>query len=94
MIKVFTESDILLSRFTGRFRGSYEDLRYVRCLNGSVLDSFGLSCDKPATHMRECLEVLVPLMQGQVVNYQGEKYQVNCPFKVKGLACVPLIVQL
>jgi 5,10-methylenetetrahydromethanopterin reductase len=57
-----------------------------------IENMFGLSYDKPAKHMREYLDVLVPLMQGQAVSYEGEQYQVNCQLKVKGLAPVPVIV--
>src|SRR5437588_662069 len=38
-----------------------------------VIESmFGHSFDKPARHMREYLSVLLPLLQGQAVSFQGE----------------------
>jgi len=57
-----------------------------------IENMFGLSYDKPARHMREYLDVLVPLMRGEAVAYQGEQYQVNCQFTIPGLKPVPLIV--
>src|SRR3954447_5811466 len=32
---------------------------------------YGLSYDKPARHMREYLSILVPLLNGENVNYEG-----------------------
>lgn len=34
----------------------------------------GMSYDKPARHMREYLEILMPLVRGETVNYEGEQY--------------------
>jgi len=42
-----------------------------------IEDMFGMSYDKPANHMREYLSVLVPLVRGETVTYQGEQYRVN-----------------
>lgn len=57
-----------------------------------IENMFGMSYDKPAKHMQEYLDVLVPLMRGEAVSYQGEQYQVNCQFNIHGLKPVPLIV--
>lgn len=35
---------------------------------------YGLSYDRPAVHMREYLEVLLPLLRGEPVDHQGEQY--------------------
>lgn len=40
----------------------------------------GLSFDKPAKHMREYLEVLMPLLETGVVEHKGELYNVNNTF--------------
>lgn len=43
---------------------------------------FGLSYEKPARHMREYLEVLVPLMRGESVAFEGEVYRVRAGLSV------------
>src|SRR3954468_1145179 len=40
----------------------------------------GLSFEKPARHMREYLEVLMPLLQTGTVEHKGEVYNVNNTF--------------
>jgi F420-dependent oxidoreductase-like protein len=42
-----------------------------------IENMFGLSYDKPAKHMKEYLGVLMPLIRGETVNFNGEHYQVN-----------------
>ena len=39
----------------------------------------GLSSDEPARHMREYLEVLMPILDQDTVEHSGELYQVNNP---------------
>ena len=38
---------------------------------------FGMSFDRPARHMKEYLEILMPLLNGERVQYQGEQYRGN-----------------
>ena len=38
---------------------------------------FGLSFDRPARHMKEYLDMLLPLLAGERVQYQGEQYKGN-----------------
>ena len=38
---------------------------------------FGMSFDSPARHMKEYLDVLLPLLAGERVQYQGEQYKGN-----------------
>jgi F420-dependent oxidoreductase-like protein len=52
----------------------------------------GLSFEKPAAHMREYLEVLAPMLRGEPVSYQGERYRVNAGLQVEGAPAVPLLV--
>jgi F420-dependent oxidoreductase-like protein len=52
----------------------------------------GLSYDKPAAHMREYLEVLTPLLRGERVAYQGERYRVNAGLQLEGAQPVPVLV--
>jgi len=53
---------------------------------------FGMSFEKPVRHMREYLEVLVPLTRGEPVSLAGDVYQVNARLDVKGAAPVPIVV--
>jgi 5,10-methylenetetrahydromethanopterin reductase len=53
---------------------------------------FGASFEKPVRHMREYLEVLVPLTQGKPVSFAGDVYRVNAGLDVKGAAPVPILV--
>jgi 5,10-methylenetetrahydromethanopterin reductase len=52
----------------------------------------GLDYAKPATHMREYLEVLTPLLRGEAVNFSGDRYRVNAELKIEGAQPVPLII--
>ena len=53
----------------------------------------GLSYDKPASHMREYLDVLMPLLRGETVSYQGEQYRVGgVALAVPGAKPVPTVV--
>jgi F420-dependent oxidoreductase-like protein len=52
----------------------------------------GLSYEKPAVHMREYLEVLAPLLRGEPVSYQGERYRVSAGLQIEGARAVPLLV--
>ncbi|TAK56098.1 MAG: TIGR03564 family F420-dependent LLM class oxidoreductase [Gammaproteobacteria bacterium] len=42
-----------------------------------IEDMFGLSYARPARHMREYLSVLLPLLRGETVAFNGEFYRVN-----------------
>ena len=42
-----------------------------------IEDMFGLSYERRAAHMREYLEVLMPLVRGETANYDGEEYRVH-----------------
>lgn len=57
-----------------------------------IEDMLGMSYDKPARHMREYLEVLMPLLRGESVAYDGDLYRVNCQLNVSGVDSVPTIV--
>jgi F420-dependent oxidoreductase-like protein len=53
---------------------------------------FGLSYARPAKQMEEYLEVLVPLLQGKPVAYQGEIFRVNAGLQVPDAEPVQAIV--
>jgi F420-dependent oxidoreductase-like protein len=57
-----------------------------------IEDMMGLSYARPASHMREYLQVIAPLLRGEAVNFQGEEYRVNGALDVPGAKPVPLIV--
>ena len=58
-----------------------------------IENMLGLSYAKPARHMREYLNVLVPLLAGETANYAGEEYQVQgVTLDVPGAEQVPLVI--
>ncbi|WP_159931031.1 LLM class F420-dependent oxidoreductase [Oceanicoccus sp. KOV_DT_Chl] len=57
-----------------------------------IENMLGMSYDKPAKHMREYLDVLIPLLKGENVSYQGEQYNVHCQLDVADKFEIPVIV--
>jgi len=57
-----------------------------------IEDMFGLSYAKPARHMREYLSVLMPLLEGRPVAFQGALYQVNAELRFPGVERVPVLL--
>lgn len=57
-----------------------------------IEDMLGMSYDKPARHMREYLEILMPLLRGEAVDYKGEQYRSTCAIDVVGTTPVPVVV--
>ncbi len=58
-----------------------------------IENMLGFSYDKPARHMREYLDVLMPLLRGEAVNYDGEQYRVHgLQLAVPGADPVPTVV--
>ena len=53
----------------------------------------GLSYAHPARHMREYLQVLRPLLRGEVVNFTGQEFTIaNLQLTVAGVSDVPVVV--
>ena len=52
----------------------------------------GMSYDKPARHMREYLEVLIPLMRDGKVDHDGDVYKVHAPVDAMGASPPPVYV--
>ena len=52
----------------------------------------GLSYARRASHMREYLEVLAPLLRGEPCDFKGEEYRVQVGLQVPGAAPVPVLV--
>jgi len=59
-----------------------------------IEDSFGLSYDRPVRHLREYLEVLMPLLHTGKVSYQGEVYRAASlgPMRVAGAKAPDVLV--
>ncbi len=58
-----------------------------------IEDMFGMSYDKPARHMREYLQVLMPLVRGETVSFQGDEYRVtNVAMDVPDAERLPVVV--
>jgi alkanesulfonate monooxygenase SsuD/methylene tetrahydromethanopterin reductase-like flavin-dependent oxidoreductase (luciferase family) len=53
---------------------------------------FGMSYDKLAKHMREYIDVITPLFNGEAVKYSGEQYKVNSSLNISGASEEPLII--
>ena len=50
-----------------------------------IENMLGMSYDKPARHMREYLSVLMPLVRGETVSFNGDQYKVNGVTKPCGI---------
>ena len=58
-----------------------------------IEDMLGMSYDKPAKHMREYLSVLMPLVRGEVANFQGEQYNVaGVQLAIPGADNMPVVI--
>ena len=58
-----------------------------------IENMLGFSYDKPARHMREYLEVLMPLTRGETVNFDGEHYNVHgLAIDIPGVDHMPVVV--
>ncbi len=49
-----------------------------------IENMLGLSYDKPVRHLREYLNVLMPLSRNEMANFDGEMYRVHAPITAKG----------
>ena len=57
-----------------------------------IENMFGLDYSKPIRHMREYLSVLMPLVQGNPVQFRGEEYRVAAQITVAGATAPQVIV--
>lgn len=53
---------------------------------------YGMSFDKPVRHLREYLEVLMPLVDQQPASFRGETLSVEVAIDVPGASPVPVLV--
>ena len=52
----------------------------------------GLSYARRASHMREYMEVLGPMLRGEPVKFEGEEYRVDFPLDVPDAQPVPVLI--
>ena len=57
-----------------------------------IEDMWGLSFDKPVRHLKEYLEVLVPLSKGETVDYEGTTVTARGALDVKDATPFPILV--
>ena len=57
-----------------------------------VEQEMGLSYDKPVQHMREYLDVLIPLLQESKVDYEGERYRTNATLTLPDAKTPALVI--
>jgi len=58
-----------------------------------IENMLGLSYSKPASHMKEYLAILLPLLRGEKVSYQGANYSINqVKLALPGQSEVPTLV--
>jgi 5,10-methylenetetrahydromethanopterin reductase len=57
-----------------------------------IENMMGLSYEHPAAHMREYLEVLMPLVRGEPVQHKGDLYRVQAGLQVSGVQPPPVLV--
>lgn len=57
-----------------------------------IENMFGYSFDKPARHMKEYLQALLPLLAGEAVNVQGETLKAVGQLSVAGAARPPVLL--
>lgn len=54
---------------------------------------YGLSYERPAAHMREYLNILMPLVRRETVNVEGERYTTRgVKFEAPGAESVPVVI--
>ena len=57
-----------------------------------IEDMYGYSFDRPARHMREYLEVLLPLLDGKQVSFQGETLSAGIGLSTPSPGRVPVLL--
>ncbi len=53
---------------------------------------YGMSFERPAAHMREYLDVALPLLAGEVVRYEGEQFTFRGALRVRDAVPVPVVI--
>lgn len=53
---------------------------------------YGMSYDRPAAHMREYLDIVLPLLAGETVKHEGEQFRYTGAFRMSDLVPVPVVI--
>lgn len=53
---------------------------------------YGMSYDRPAAHMREYLDVVLPLLAGEAVEHRGEQYSYRGALRMRDAVQVPVVI--
>ena len=53
---------------------------------------YGMSYDRPAAHMREYLDIVLPLLAGEPVKHEGEQFRYTGAFRMTDLVPVPVVI--
>jgi F420-dependent oxidoreductase-like protein len=54
--------------------------------------AFGMSFDRPAVHMREYLDILLPLLAGEPVQHEGDQYTYRGALRASDRVHVPVMI--
>ncbi|WP_245690800.1 LLM class F420-dependent oxidoreductase [Sinosporangium album] len=57
-----------------------------------IEDMYGYSFDRPARHMREYLSVLLPLLRGEPVSFEGETLRANLELSAPPAPDMPVLI--
>lgn len=57
-----------------------------------IEEAYGLDYSRPVRHMREYLEVLLPLLDGEAVSHAGQVFRVNARVAVPDASAPPVVV--
>ena len=57
-----------------------------------IEDMWGLSFERPAVHMRDYLEALLPLLRGEETHVENESYRINATYSVPGTEAPPVLL--
>ena len=57
-----------------------------------IEDMWGMSFERPARHMRDYLDALLPLLRGEETHVENESYRINATYSVPGADPVPVLI--
>ncbi len=57
-----------------------------------IEDMWGMSFERPARHMRDYLDALLPLLRGEETHVENESYHINATYSVPGADPVPVLI--
>ncbi len=57
-----------------------------------IEDMWGMSFERPARHMRDYLEALLPLLRGEETHIENDSYRINATYSVPGAEAPPVLL--